>query len=88
MIGHTSLKRLSFVVGACLAIVFAVSGLPAKDNKKIVDHPDKLKFGPLKFEVPDVADYQHKLANGSSIYIAPDRSLPLVNISVTIRTGS
>jgi len=56
------------------------TGIPAR--------PSDLKYPPLDFEVPDGAKYRHQLSNGIPVYIAEDHALPLVNVSITLRSGA
>jgi predicted Zn-dependent peptidase len=73
-----------------LALAAAISAglaLPAA-AQPIPDHPDQLTFKPINFTVPRASDYRAPLKNGMVVYIAEDRTLPLVNISILIRTGS
>lgn len=65
----------------CLSISLAAT---AAD---IPDRPEKLDFPPLIYEPPDPADYRVVLKTGPVAYVVPDRELPLVNISILIRTG-
>lgn len=53
----------------------------------IVPHPRLLKFEPLNYQPPKAAQYRHVLSNGAVAYMVEDHVFPLVNISVTIRTG-
>ncbi len=73
-----------------LALVLTVSGsVLARDSKKAIPtHPNDLKYDKLDFEIPDADDYRYELSNGTPIYIAPDRTLPLIDISATVRTGA
>jgi zinc protease len=73
-----------------LALAAAISAglaLPAA-AQPIPDHPDRLTFKPINFTVPRASDHRASLKNGMVVYIAEDRTLPLVNISILIRTGS
>jgi zinc protease len=54
---------------------------------EIPKHPRDLKFPPLSFTPPRAADFRHKLAAGSVAYLVEDRELPLIHISVLVRTG-
>jgi predicted Zn-dependent peptidase len=54
---------------------------------EIVSHPRMLKFEPLRYEPPQAARYRHVLSNGAVVYLVEDHVFPLVNLSVTIRTG-
>jgi zinc protease len=49
--------------------------------------PDDLQFKPLVFTPPSAKDYRLVLRNGMVVFIAEDRALPLVNISLMVRTG-
>lgn len=53
----------------------------------IPDRPEKLPVKPLKYDAPNPADYRTVLKSGPVAYLVPDRELPLVNISVLVRTG-
>ena len=53
----------------------------------IPDRPEKLAFKPVVFEPPRATDYRVVLKNGMVVYIAEDRTLPLVNVALTIRGG-
>ena len=53
----------------------------------IPERPEKLKFPPLTYEPPRAADYRVQLKSGSIAYVVADRELPLVNISIYVRTG-
>ena len=54
----------------------------------IPSHPDELEFEPISFTPPKAADHRVVLENGMVVYIAQDPTLPLVNISMTMRVGS
>ncbi len=55
--------------------------------KEIPAHPSQLKFSTLDYEPPKSADHRHDLPGGVVAYVVEDHQLPLVSISVTIRTG-
>jgi predicted Zn-dependent peptidase len=57
-------------------------------SQAIPDHPDKLRFEPIAFTPPSAADHRVVLENGMVVFIAEDPILPLVNLSITFRTGS
>lgn len=54
----------------------------------VPDHPDKLKYPPLKFDVPDPASMRHPLPEGTVIYALEDPALPLVHLQIYFRSGS
>jgi zinc protease len=72
---------------AIAAAAFAALGGPLF-AQPIPDHPEKLTFKPISFTPPRASDYRVKLKNGMVVYIAEDRTLPLVNVSLVVRTGS
>ncbi|MEI7730641.1 MAG: pitrilysin family protein [Verrucomicrobiota bacterium] len=59
----------------------------AASDAAVPDRPEKLQFGPLTFEPPKAADYRVQLKSGPVAYVVPDRELPLVTITVYVRTG-
>ena len=81
-------KRRLAVSLALLAGAFCQSGVAADGEKEIVDHPKKLRFPPLDFQVPDAAKHRHVLESGVAVYVVEDDSLPLVDLSVLIRAGT
>ncbi len=70
------------------AALAAGLALPASAQQTIPDHPDKLTFKPIHFEVPRASDYRVPLKNGIVSLVAEDRTLPLVNVSLLVRVGS
>jgi len=54
----------------------------------IVDHPEKLKFEPLRYTPPKPADFRHKLKNGATAYVAENREVPTFQLTILVRTGS
>lgn len=66
-------------------LVLGATLLPAQD---IPDHPDKLKYPSLKFEVPDAASMRTTLSTGTPAYLIEDPSLPIVDLRILIRGGS
>lgn len=54
---------------------------------EIPDRPEKLVFPPVSYEPPDPAASRTVLNSGPVAYVLEDRELPLVNITVLIRTG-
>ena len=54
----------------------------------IPDRPEKLSFPPLTYEPPNPADFRVQLKAGPVAYVVPDKTLPLVNVSLIVRTGN
>ena len=78
-----------------LALTLAVFGMSAAaaapltaQTAAIPDNPEKLVFAPISYTPPVARDYRVVLKNGMVVYIAEDPTLPLVNIELTLRTGS
>jgi len=57
-------------------------------SQEIPKSPEDLHFAPLSFEPPRAADSRVVLKNGMVVFIAEDKALPLVNVSITLRAGS
>jgi predicted Zn-dependent peptidase len=53
----------------------------------IPDRPEQLTFDPLVYVPPDPAAFRVVLSNGPVAYVASDRELPLVTVSILVRTG-
>ena len=73
---------LSLLVLSCLVIADTVSA------QVVVDHPRELTFEPLEFEPPSSDRHRHTLSNGVVVFLVEDHTLPLVTVSVVVRTGS
>jgi zinc protease len=65
----------------------AIALLAALLLQDIPDHPDKLKFPALKFDVPDAAKMRTMLSTGTPAYLIEDPSLPIVDLRILIRGG-
>ena len=53
----------------------------------IPSRPEKLKFPELKYEPPKGSDYRVELKSGPVAFVIPNRELPLISISILVRTG-
>lgn len=87
------LSRSGPAAVALLFALVAVSAWPAfpgpvSERDDIPPHPNQLTFPPLDFTPPKAADHRHVLSNGSVVYVVEDATLPLVDVSVLVRTGS
>lgn len=78
------------IIGVCIGC--STTDKQAKSTSASVaaipDRPEKLEFAPLEYEPPDQADFRVELKSGPVVYVASDRELPLVNISILVRTGN
>jgi predicted Zn-dependent peptidase len=52
------------------------------------DHPDKLNYSQLKFDLPDPARMRVLLSTGTPAYLIEDPALPMVDLQIFIRGGS
>ncbi|MEJ7713025.1 MAG: pitrilysin family protein [Pyrinomonadaceae bacterium] len=66
----------------------ARSAAVAAPSADIPGHPSQLKFQTLDYTPPKRDKYRHVLSNGAVAYLVEDHDLPLVNVSVMVRTGS
>jgi predicted Zn-dependent peptidase len=88
MIHRTLLLSVLSVLVALAPAGWAAEAAPSvKFPKGIPNHPEKLQFPPLQYEPPDPKDYRLQLAAGPVAYIATDRELPLVTLTILVRTG-
>ena len=69
------------------ALFLALLAVSGPGSAQIPDHPDKLVFQPIAYTPPDARAHRVVLKNGMVVFIAEDPALPLVNISLLVRTG-
>jgi predicted Zn-dependent peptidase len=81
------MRTTTLWVAALLGVAAIAHAQPKPAAGKIADRPEKLKFPPLAYEPPAPVDFRVQLKSGPVAYIAADRELPLVNISIYVRTG-
>jgi hypothetical protein len=68
-----------------LALLLLAAPAAAQELPK---RPETIEFPPLQFEPPDPAKYRKELPGGVTVFLVPDRSLPLVDVRFTFRGGS
>jgi predicted Zn-dependent peptidase len=68
--------------------VFWLCGLCLRAGESIPDRPEKLEFPPLQYSPPHADEYRVALKSGPVAYLVPDHELPLVNLSILVRTGA
>jgi len=71
-----------------LACALLLAGGAWVAGQAIPDRPEKLVFTPIQFQPPSAQSHRVPLKNGMLVFIAEDRALPLVNVAITVRTGS
>ena len=69
------------ILSLTVALAFAVNAA------EIPDRPEKLTFPKLKYEPPSGAEFRVQLKSGPVAFVVPNRELPLVSISIRVRTG-
>ena len=83
------MKKLMLAAALMAAGCASDEPAPAKGGTQVGgDHPDKLKYPPLDFQVPDPATFRSVLPNGIVVYAIEDHSLPLVDLRLQAKGGS
>ncbi|MSU57770.1 MAG: insulinase family protein [Pedosphaera sp.] len=83
--GASSCAKKSSCTDACCSPIAAATG--PSDAAAIPDRPEKLSFPESKYDPPSPDKFRVQLKSGPVAYVVPDRELPLVNISILVRTG-
>ena len=65
----------------------AALAFPRLGLSQIPAHPSLLEFEPIQFDPPDAAKYRRELPGGAVAFLVEDHQFPLVDISLSIRTG-
>ncbi len=76
------------IIKSLLLILLFISISIINGIGQIPDHPAKLNYPALKFNLPKPLDYRAVLSNGMVVYIQEDHSLPTFDVTALIRTGS
>ncbi len=76
-----------FVLAATACFLGSAALTFAAETDAIPSRPEQLKFPPLAYEPPKAGSFRVPLKSGPIAYVAEDRELPLVNISILVRTG-
>jgi predicted Zn-dependent peptidase len=78
---------LAGLLSALLVAATLATSTPPADAADLPARPEQLKYPPMKYAPPKAADYRVKLANGIAAYLAPDKAIPLVTVTVLMRVG-
>jgi len=82
------MKRRIFVVFVvCMLAMLSAEAKKKSGKDQIPAHPRDIEYGELDFTVPDGNTYRHTLSNGVVVFVAEDRSLPLVDVTIRVRAG-
>ncbi|MGA1873988.1 MAG: M16 family metallopeptidase [bacterium] len=79
------LLLLTVTMGMMSVFLSGCTSLPSKIPSPLPD-PRHLQYRPLELHLPKVE--RKKLKNNMVLYLLPDHEIPIINISVLIRTGS
>src|SRR5260370_29894689 len=82
------MTRMDYRLLTVLLALHPLGSAPPTPAQEIPPNPEQLTFKPLAYAPPSARDYRVVLKNGMVAYVAEDKALPLVNISITLRTGS
>jgi zinc protease len=88
MTTHSSRRILAGTGLAALVAAFTIAfAAPSAGAADIPERPEGLHFPALQYTPPAPATYRAKLAGGTPVYLVPDHTLPLVNVTVILRVG-
>lgn len=71
-----------------IALLLAAPLALAQEAPPLPPRPEKITFPPLAFEPPDPAAFSRELPGGVTVFLIPDRSLPLVDVRFAFRGGA
>ena len=78
------------LAGLCTGCSTTVADRPSATGPSaaaIPDRPEQLEFAVLDYRPPNPAEFRVELESGPVAYVASDRELPLITISILVRTG-
>ena len=78
-------RRILVVFVICVLAILSAEAKKKGGKGKIAAHPNDIEYGELDFTVPDGNEYRHTLSNGIVVFVAEDRSLPLVDVTIRVR---
>ena len=85
----TRLLSAHVIVIVIVSAIAALGGGSATTSAQTIPaHPRELTFDVLEFEPPAAERHRHTLSNGVVVFVVEDHTLPLVSVSVTVRSGS
>jgi len=74
----------AFILPAAFALLLPAAALPAAE---VPAHPDKLSYPAFAFTPPSAKDHRAVLKSGPVVYLAQNRELPIVNVSLVFHGG-
>lgn len=82
------MKKYLFITSLVIILIALLFIIKITKKSIIPKHPSHISYKPLDWEAPLGSPFRTDLSNGLRLYIAEDRSLPLVTISGYFRTGT
>jgi len=79
-------RKSAFFLAAAVVLFCGVQHAGAKN--KTVKHPSLLSYDKLDWKIPEGKESRVILKNGIKLYIAEDKTLPLISMGVIIKSGS
>jgi predicted Zn-dependent peptidase len=76
----------SFRMIISLGLILGSIGIASAASPTALPDPNRIRYKPLSFEPPRAE--RLRLENGLTLYVLPDKELPLVKIKAVVRTGS
>lgn len=80
--------RTALGVGLVMTAAMGAGCAGIVGSRGVVGHPDALSFPARAFAPPEAKDYRRVTPSGVPVFIAEDRDFPLIDLSITIRTGA
>jgi zinc protease len=81
------LQKLSALLAGIALLGFHGLAKETPGTAPIPRRPEQLTFPELDYQPPNPASYRVQLKSGPVAYVVPDRELPLINLSILVRTG-
>ena len=81
------MRRGYWIIRTSLWALLLAGCAAAVAAQPIPVHPRELTFDPIEFDPPDASAHRHVMSNGVVAFVVPDHTLPLVTVSVLVRTG-
>jgi zinc protease len=85
---HRAIRNRNFAVWFAFILATGSLVFGQADPKQVPRHPRDLKYQPLQYSPPQASAYRQVLNNGAIGFFVEDHDLPLVNITLLIRTGA
>src|SRR5260370_12791068 len=82
------MTRMDYRLLTVLLALHPLGSAPPTPAQEIPPNREQLTLKPLGYTPASARDYRVVLKNGMVAYVAEDKALPLVNISITLRTRS